>query len=205
MEGSLKAHWENVYTTKQPHEVSWTQERPETSLQMIVELGLPRIAAIIDIGGGDSRLAECLLDAGYTDITVLDISAKALERAKERMGDKAGRIKWIVSDILDFEPTREYDLWHDRAAFHFLNTPAQVDKYRQVVQNCAFGHLIIGTFSDNGPAKCSGLDVTQYNERSLQKVFEEKFLHLDCRREDHITPFNTTQNFLFCTFWRIAI
>ena len=200
---SNKDHWENVYSTKQPHEVSWTQDIPKTSLEFITGLHLPKDAAIIDIGGGDSNLVDFLLEEGYRNLTVLDISEKALERAKQRLGNKAANVKWIVSDVTVFTPTETYDVWHDRAAFHFLTTHAQVEKYTDIVGIAVKGHLIIGTFSDAGPKKCSGLEIQQYNEQSIEEMFSGSFRKVECTTEDHVTPFNTMQNFIFCRFERI--
>lgn len=195
-----KQHWEKVYTEKQPHEVSWTQETPATSLSFIRELNLPKTAGIIDIGGGDSRLADSLLAEGFEDITVLDISAQALERAKERLGAQAGKVTWIVSDITDFKPSRRYDLWHDRATFHFLTSKHQIEKYLDIARLSVEGFLTIGTFSHEGPTKCSGLEIRQYNEEELEDRLSEGFIKIRCITEDHITPFNTKQNFTFCSF-----
>lgn len=200
MDNNRKQHWENVYETKSPNEVSWTQEIPKTSLDFIASFGLDKQAKIIDIGGGDSKLVDCLMEQGYENITVLDISEKALERAKARLGDKAEKIHWIVSDITDFKPETTYDIWHDRAAFHFLTTPEQISKYADVVQKSVTGFLTIGTFSENGPKKCSGLDIKQYNENNLSEVFNNSFDKIHCVTEDHTTPFDTTQNFIFCSF-----
>lgn len=193
-------HWENVYATKTPNEVSWTQELPATSLAFIRSFNLPKDAPIIDIGGGDSKLADYLLQEGYTDITVLDIAAASLEKAQTRLGDKAGLIKWIVSDITHFEPATSYACWHDRAAFHFLTTREQVEKYIAIARQCVKEYLIIGTFSHDGPKKCSGLDIQQYNEAELQEVLAKGFTKINCVTEDHLTPFNTKQHFLFCSF-----
>jgi len=202
MQKERQIHWDSVYETKQPGEVSWTQEKPRTSLDLIQYLNLDKKAKIIDIGGGDSKLADHLLDEGYEHITVLDISAKALEKAKLRLGKRAEKIKWIVSDITDFEPTTTYDLWHDRATFHFLTNDAEIKKYIDIVHRSVSGFLVIATFSDNGPQKCSGLAVKQYNEDQLVKQFISDFDKLRCFGEDHITPFNTIQNFQFCSFNR---
>lgn len=202
MQKERQIHWDSVYETKQPGEVSWTQEKPRTSLDLIQYLNLDKKAKIIDIGGGDSKLADHLLDEGYENITVLDISAKALEKAKLRLGKRAEKIKWIVSDITDFEPTTTYDLWHDRATFHFLTNNAEIKKYIDIVHRSVSGFLVIATFSDNGPQKCSGLTIKQYNEDQLVKQFISDFDKLRCFREDHITPFNTLQNFQFCSFNR---
>lgn len=203
MNTERKEHWEKIYATKQPNEVSWTQIVPQTSLDMIAESALPKRASIIDIGGGDSNLVDFLLDAGYENITVLDISANALERAKSRLGDRAKLVKWIVSDVLDFKPDTTYDIWHDRAAFHFLTEQAAIEKYMQLLRNYAGSDVIIGTFSDIGPTKCSGLVIEQYNENSLEHLMQLDFAKIPCVTTDHITPFDTTQNFLFCHFKRV--
>ena len=199
MEGK-KAHWEKVYHTKQPNELSWTQSIPKTSLEFIHSFHLPKSASIIDIGGGDSKLVDYLLDVGYENITVLDISNTALERARIRLGEKATKVTWIVSDITEFRPSGTYDVWHDRATFHFLTTQEQVGKYLDVARNAITGYLTIGTFSKNGPKKCSGLEIQQYSEEQLQDQLANGFEKIRCVTEDHITPFETTQNFLFCSF-----
>ncbi|MBC9797792.1 class I SAM-dependent methyltransferase [Sinomicrobium weinanense] len=196
-----KTHWEKVYTTKEPDEVSWTQEIPSTSLDFITSLAPDKNAKIIDIGGGDSKLADFLLDKGYTDISVLDISEKALDKAKKRLGKKAGKVKWIVSDITEFEPDENYDLWHDRATFHFLTQSEQIEKYTRTARQAIKGALILGTFSENGPKKCSGLDIKQYSEGEMEHLLTARgFEKIKCITEDHTTPFGTTQNFLFCSF-----
>jgi trans-aconitate methyltransferase len=197
-----KKHWETVYETKSPDQVSWTQERPETSLEFIRSFGLKKTAKIIDIGGGDSTLVDCLLEEGFEHVTVLDISATSLEKAKKRLGEKATKVHWIVSDITDFEPTMTFDVWHDRAAFHFLTRPEHIKKYIQTARNSVTGFLTIGTFSNNGPKKCSGLEIKQYNEAELTSEFKDGFTKINCITEDHVTPFDTKQNFLFCSFKR---
>lgn len=198
-----KNHWENVYETKNPDQVSWTQKKPQTSLDFITSSGLGKDASIIDIGGGDSNLVDFLLEEGYENITVLDISAKALEKAQERLGDAAGKVKWIASDITAFEPIETYDIWHDRAAFHFLTTPQQVSKYIDIAEKNVNNFMIIGTFSKNGPTKCSGLDIQQYDDESLTEKFQAGFTKIKCITEDHITPFETIQNFVFCSFKKL--
>lgn len=195
-----KNHWENVYETKNPDQVSWTQKKPQTSIDFINSFGLGKEAKIIDIGGGDSNLVDFLLEEGYENITVLDISAKALEKAKQRLGNNADKVKWIATDIIAFEPTETYDIWHDRAAFHFLTTPKQVSRYVDIAQKSINNFLVLGTFSKNGPTKCSGLDIQQYNEESLSENFKDGFEKMECITEDHITPFETIQNFIFCSF-----
>jgi trans-aconitate methyltransferase len=159
MQTTKKEHWENIYANKQPNEVSWTQETPEISLDMIHSLKLPKSAKIIDIGGGESKLVDFLLDEGYQNITVLDISANAIERAKNRLGKKAENVQWIVSDILDFKPTETYDCWHDRATFHFLTDESDIKKHVDLVSKSVNKFLVIGTFATDGPLKCSGLDM----------------------------------------------
>jgi len=197
-----KKHWETVYETKNPNEVSWTQEVPKTSLDFITSFGLNKQAKIIDIGGGDSKLVDYLLEQGFENITVLDISEKALEKAKKRLGEKAHKINWIVSDITDFEPETTFDVWHDRAAFHFLTTKEQIEKYLSTARKSVIGYMIIGTFSENGPIKCSGLEIKQYNKETLTAVFDKNFEKIRCITEDHTTPFDTIQNFLFCSYKR---
>ena len=200
---SLQKHWEAIYETTEPGQLSWTQEVPGTSLDFINSLGLSKTANIIDIGGGDSKLVDYLLEQGFQNITVLDISAKSLEKTKKRLGDKAQKVNWIVSDIKNFSPTTTYDLWHDRATFHFLTAKAERQKYLNIAKKVVSGFFIIGTFSNCGPDKCSGLHVQQYNEETLAAEFENEFKKIRCMTEDHITPFHTKQNFLFCCFSRL--
>lgn len=198
-----KTHWEDVYASKQPEQVSWTQNIPQTSLDLINGFDLPKTASIIDIGGGDSKLVDHLLDQGYENISVLDISAKALEKAKERLGQRAEKVKWIVADITEFNPSEQYDIWHDRAAFHFLVETDQVERYMNIARESIIGYLIMSTFSENGPKKCSGLEIQQYSETQLVDQFAKGFEKISCFNEDHTTPFNTIQNFLFCSFKRV--
>ena len=202
MNDTTKKHWETVYTNKQPDEVSWTQEIPKTSLDFIHTFHLPKTAKIIDIGGGDSRLVDFLLEEGYENITVLDISETALAKAKARLGDKSKKVNWIVSDITEFKPQTTFDVWHDRATFHFLTTKEQISKYLAIAKKAVNGYLTIGTFTTEGPKKCSGLDIKQYNEEELQKQLSKGFTKIRCINEDHVTPFKTIQHFLFCSFKR---
>ncbi|MGB3345295.1 MAG: class I SAM-dependent methyltransferase [Aequorivita sp.] len=201
---NMKNHWETVYKTKNPSQVSWTQKIPQTSLSFIKSLNLSKNAPIVDIGGGDGKLVDFLLDEGFTDISVLDISGKALKRAKQRLGKKSENITWIESDITEFKPERSYDLWHDRAAFHFLTDRKKIDKYLETVRKAVDGYLIIGAFSENGPKKCSGLDIVQYSEETLPQLLKNGFKKLKCITVDHTTPFDTTQNFVFCSFKKKA-
>jgi len=202
MDKTQQKHWDTVYETKNPDQVSWTQEVPKTSLDFIHSFGLTKTAKIIDIGGDDSKLADYLLDEGFENITVLDISAKALEKAKQRLGDKAKKINWVVSDITEFKPDTTFDVWHDRATFHFLTTSDQVAKYMDTARKSVNGFLTIGTFSNNGPEKCSGLKIKQYSEETLTTELKNGFDKIRCLTEDHTTPFETKQIFLFCSFKR---
>jgi hypothetical protein len=200
MENTSKNHWETVYETKSPNEVSWTQEIPKTALDFIESFDLPKAAAIIDIGGGDSKLVDHLLALGYENITVLDISAKAIDRARLRLGSMAEKVTWIVSNITDFQPKINYSVWHDRAAFHFLTHDSQKEKYVELVNQFATDYFVIGTFSENGPLKCSGLEIQQYSIESLEEQFAPKFEMIESKYEDHQTPFETIQNFVFGVF-----
>jgi len=202
---SKKEHWENVFATKVETEVSWFQTYPKTSVDFLELFKLPLDANIIDVGGGDSHFVDALLNKGYKNIYVLDISANAIERAKKRLGDKSAQVNWIVSDITDFEPKVKFDFWHDRAAFHFLTSEDKVYKYVSIAESSINpnGYLILGTFSEQGPTKCSGLEIKQYNEASISVRFEVKFKRIKCITENHTTPFNTIQNFLFCSFKRL--
>ncbi len=200
MNTDKQTHWDTIYETKNPEEVSWTEKVPAISLNLINQLQVPKNAAIIDVGGGDSNLVDFLLEAGYTNLTILDISANALTRAKNRLGEKAQQVKWIVADILAFTPSEHYEVWHDRAAFHFLTQPQEVETYVNTVSTFVKGHLILGTFAVNGPLKCSGLPITQYSPELMKPLFEHSFNLKGCINHNHTTPFGTEQNFLFCTF-----
>jgi 2-polyprenyl-3-methyl-5-hydroxy-6-metoxy-1,4-benzoquinol methylase len=194
-----KDHWENVYRTKTPDEVSWTQAVPTTSLELILATNDYKSKHIIDIGGGDSNLVDFLLDNGCENITVLDISQAAIDRAKSRLGQNADKVNWIVSDINDFTPEQSYQIWHDRAAFHFLTQADQIERYVATANKYVNGDLIVGTFSEEGPKKCSGLDITQYSEDKMETTFAG-FEKVSCQAQAHITPFETTQHFIFCRF-----
>ena len=197
-----KNHWESIYQTKQLNEVSWYQLVPQTSLDLISKYVKSYDAKIIDIGGGDSFLVDHLLQLGYTNISVLDISEAAIERAKIRLGENANKVSWIVCDISKFEPTEKYDFWHDRAAFHFLTDKEDINRYISTVNKAITtnGILTIGTFSENGPKKCSGIEITQYTEESLANLFPNEFEKIESFYVDHSTPFDTVQNFVFGVF-----
>ena len=205
MQVQIKNHWEHIYNTKQPNQVSWTQEVPTISINFVKQLQIPKNASIIDVGGGDSKFVDYLLAEGYTNISVLDISEAAINRAKSRLGEKAINVNWIVGDILDFNPTGHYDLWHDRAAFHFQTDISSISKYIEIVNKACSDKIVIGTFSVDGPTKCSGLEIKQYEETSLKNEFENaQFKNIECKREDHITPSGSVQNFIFCAFEKKA-
>jgi SAM-dependent methyltransferase len=197
-----KKHWENIYHTKETNEVSWYQPNPATSLDFFKQFDIPKSARIIDIGGGDSYLVDHLLDLGYQDITVLDISESALEKAKLRLGDRANKVKWIVADAVTFKFTEKYDFWHDRAAFHFLTQEQDIENYIDNVQQSIKpnGILVIGTFSEQGPKKCSGIEIKQYSETTMTDRLKKYLEKIKCITVDHTTPSDTIQNFIFCSF-----
>jgi 2-polyprenyl-3-methyl-5-hydroxy-6-metoxy-1,4-benzoquinol methylase len=197
-------HWEQVYTTKGETEVSWFQESPAISLELIHAANPGLDAAIIDIGGGASRLADTLLREGFRSIAVLDVSAHALDAAKTRIGPAAAGIDWIIADVTAWQPSRSYDVWHDRAAFHFLtetrDRAAYVERLRSAVR--PGGHVIIGTFALDGPEKCSGLPVQRYDGDSLAAELGPEFELLDTRHDIHHTPWGSKQAFQFSRFRR---
>ncbi|MGZ3952211.1 MAG: class I SAM-dependent methyltransferase [Flavisolibacter sp.] len=195
-------HWDAIYSTKAENEVSWFQPYPKTSIEFVELFDLPLDANIIDIGGGDSHFVDALLDKGYRNVWVLDISAKAIERARKRLGERACLVHWVVSDVTSFEPNLQFDFWHDRAAFHFLTNEESIHRYVELAERAIKkkGYLVLGTFSENGPKKCSGLEIKQYSEAAMSSRFELAFDRIQCVTEDHTTPFNTVQNFLFCSF-----
>lgn len=200
-----KLHWENIYQTKQLNEVSWYQPTPQTSLDFIEELQLPAAAHIIDVGGGDSFLVDNLLRLGFQNISVLDISEAAIERAKMRLGAQAEKITWIAADVAAFKPQQQYHLWHDRAAFHFLTQPHEIAAYKATACQCILpgGFLVIGTFSEQGPQKCSGIPIQQYSEEQMEQLWHPYFRKLQSVTTNHPTPFNTMQSFTFCSFKKV--
>jgi 2-polyprenyl-3-methyl-5-hydroxy-6-metoxy-1,4-benzoquinol methylase len=199
-----QAHWQNVYATKAEKEVSWFQEKPAPSLDLIAAAGIASDAAIIDVGGGASRLVDSLLDKGFRRITILDLSAKALDEAKKRLGQRADGVDWIAADITIWEPSRTYDLWHDRAAFHFLTEPADRDAYIVRLKKAVRpgGHVIIATFAADGPERCSGLPIVRYDPEALARKLGPGFEFVESRRHDHLTPGGNTQRFQFSRFLR---
>ena len=204
---TVKSTGKIYHQTKQINEVSWFQATPETSLDFIRQFNLSITAKIIDIGGGDSFLVDHLLELGYKDITVLDISEGALDRAKQRLGDRAKIIKWIVADAATFKPTEKYDFWHDRATFHFLTQEEEISNYLDTAQKSIKqnGIIVIGTFSENGPKKCSGIEIRQYSETTMTERLKLFFEKINCITIDHITPSGTIQNFIFCSFRKLEI
>lgn len=200
-----RQHWDNIYLSKKEDELTWFQSYPSTSVEFLDLFDLPLSANIIDIGGGDGRLVDVLLDKGFKNVWVLDLSQKAIERAKQRLGFRASNVHWIVSDILDFEPEVKFDFWHDRAAFHFLTSEENISRYISLAERSLRkgGYLVLGTFSEQGPKKCSGLEIRQYSEMSMSARFELSFERIKCREEGHITPLNAVQHFLFCSFKKL--
>ncbi|MDO8875657.1 MAG: class I SAM-dependent methyltransferase [Pseudolabrys sp.] len=199
-------HWEKVYQTKAEGEVSWFQESPEVSLDLIRATGVNASASIIDIGGGASRLVDALVDAGFEAVTVLDLSDKALATSRERLGARGGKVRWVVADVTQWQPTEVYDVWHDRAAFHFLVDPKDRAAYveRIVMAVRPGGHVIIGTFALDGPERCSGLPVIRYDAASLGETLGRSFELVDSRDHQHRTPMGTVQRFQFSRFKRSA-
>ena len=199
-----QAHWQNVYATKAEKEVSWFQGNPAPSLEFIAAAGTARDASIIDVGGGASRLVDCLLEKGLHRIAILDLSVNALEEAKKRLGQRADGIDWIAADVTTWQPSSKYDLWHDRAAFHFLTAAADRDAYVVRLKKAvrSGGHVIIATFALDGPEKCSGLPIMRYDPQAIASALGPEFDLVDSMRHDHVTPGGNTQRFQFSRFLR---
>ncbi|MFY9896541.1 MAG: class I SAM-dependent methyltransferase [Xanthobacteraceae bacterium] len=204
-EPARQAHWRKVYKEKGEKQVSWFQEKPAISLELIHGIGVKQNSAIIDIGGGASRLVDVLIRDGYRDLTVLDLSDDAVAITRSRLAERAVLVKWIVADMTEWEPSREYDLWHDRAAFHFLTEAADraayLDRLTQAIG--PGGHAIIGTFAIDGPERCSGLPVMRYDATLLSAALGRAFALIGTRRHDHTTPAGGVQQFLFSVFRRV--
>lgn len=196
-----KQYWEQVYTTKASDSVSWFQEHADQSLRLIHNTRLGKDAAIIDVGGGASRLVDDLVAEGYTDLTVFDLSSIALAVAKQRLGEHADIVLWIEGDITRAKfPMNRFDIWHDRAVFHFLTDPANRHAYVERVISAVRpgGHVIVATFAEDGPEKCSGLPVMRYQPEALHAVFGDTFQLIEHEKEAHHTPFGTVQQFVYC-------
>ncbi len=196
-----KAHWENVYSTKPHDQVSWFREHLDNSLRMIVQTGIEKDAAIIDVGGGSSTLVDDLLEAGFIDVSVLDISGTAIEASRLRLGERQDGVNWIEADITDVELVENhYDVWHDRAVFHFLTAAEDRRRYVDLVNRSVKpgGHVIIASFGLEGPTKCSGLDVVRYSPDTMHDEFGDGFQLISSLDESHQTPFGTTQEFVYC-------
>jgi ubiquinone/menaquinone biosynthesis C-methylase UbiE len=197
----IKIHWEHIYEKKGPTQVSWYQEHAQLSLQLIQNTGIQKTAHIIDIGGGASTLVDDLIVAGFQSISVLDISRTALGAARQRLGARANAVNWIEADITQANlPAQAYDLWHDRAVFHFLTGAADRQSYVDTVRHAVRmgGHVIVATFAPDGPDHCSGLEVVRYSPESLHNEFGTDFELVDNARETHSTPFGTEQRFIYC-------
>ncbi len=200
-----KEHWEDVYEKKTDHQVSWYQDVPETSLRLINELQLSLESSIIDLGGGNSNFTIELQKIGYKNLSVLDISGLALMRTKKKMGDASKAVHWMESDVLDLIELNKYDVIHDRATFHFLTHEDDIKKYVDVVSDAMIrgGHLVISTFSLTGPEGRSNLQVSQYSSSTLSFLFKENFVLTSSFNEVHTSPYNTTQDFIFCVFTKL--
>ena len=200
--GSRQAHWERVYTTKGEKEVSWFQDNPAPSLELIAAVGATPATAIIDIGGGASRLVDGLLAKGFRALTMLDLSDAALKAAKSRLGTQSENVNWIVADATLWEPTEVYDIWHDRAAFHFLTEEndrvAYIERMKKALR--AGGHAIVATFAPDGPERCSGLRVMRYDAETLGQTLGQEFDLIETRTHSHTTPWGSTQSFQFSVF-----
>lgn len=202
---NAKEHWEQVYEKKALPEVSWYQVEPKASWDLMGRLGVSPLSPVLDVGGGDSLFVDFLLQKGFRDITVLDISEKAIERGKKRVGG-TDRVQWVVADVTQFRPSRKYALWHDRAVLHFLTETSSVDSYLETARLALApgGQVVVGTFSEKGPLKCSGLVVQQYSEATLVERFSKWFRKIVCIEDAHVTPSQAVQNFTFCGFERMS-
>ncbi len=202
MTADRRAHWNDVYASKAETEVSWFQETPAPSLELLAHVGATPRSAILDVGGGASRLVDHLLAQRYEDVTILDLSAAALAAAKARLGEAAGRVAWIAADVTAWTPPRRYDVWHDRAALHFLVDPADQAAYHARLCQALRrgGHAIIATFALDGPEKCSGLPVKRWDAAGLADFLGPDFAPVAERRHEHVTPRGSQQRFQFAAF-----
>lgn len=197
----MKSHWERVYQTTEPERVSWFQPEAKLSLELIQKIAPDRASKIIDIGGGASTLVDSLLTAGYGRITVVDLSAAALTQARRRLAHRQGLVEWKEADVLTADlPSAAFDVWHDRAVFHFLTAPQQRAEYVEQVRHALRpgGYALVATFAEDGPTRCSGLEVARYSPEGLHHEFGDEFHLLESRREEHITPSGVRQSFTYC-------
>ncbi|MCG8482754.1 MAG: class I SAM-dependent methyltransferase [Clostridia bacterium] len=199
---NVKTHWDKIYSKHSFDQLAWFQPSHKLSLELIETSGFNKNIKIIDIGGGDAGFAELLLDRGYTDITILELSDEAIKKAKARLGDRANSIKWIQGNVLDFSTFEEYDFWHDRAVFHFLTKFEDIQKYKKVVQHSLKqkGKIMLATYSELGPEECTGLPVTQYSESNLMKLFAPELHMIRWQYYDHVTPAKNKQNYIYSCF-----
>ena len=199
-----RAHWERVFAERGPADVSWFEAAPRASLELIDALGVGPGAGVVDVGGGASRLAAALVARGFSDVTVLDLCARALEASHEEVGAAPPGVAWIRADVLEWTPARTFDLWHDRAVFHFMAEPEARRRYVAVALAAVRpgGHLVVGTFASDGPERCSGLPVARYDARSLAAEFGEAFALVKARRDEHRTPRGVIQPFTWIALRR---
>lgn len=200
----LKNHWNHAWEKQDDTEVSWFQETPEPSLSLVDRYAMDRTAAFVDIGGGASRLVDALLDQEFSDLTVLDLAGRSLQIARQRLGERADSVTWIESDVLDWRPERQFDIWHDRAAFHFLTAFEDQGRYKEVLDRAlkSGGVLILGTFAPDGPEKCSGLPVCRHDSATISRVLGDGYALVETLDHDHVTPAGRTQRFVYNIFRR---
>ncbi|KHE93107.1 MAG: hypothetical protein SCABRO_01126 [Candidatus Scalindua brodae] len=205
MSFNCKEHWENVYGQKRPVEVSWYQVEPAVSLKLIASTEIDHAAKIIDVGSGASALVDKLLDQGFRNVTVLDISSKAIHYVQERLGRRAENVCWIEADVTEFKSSVQYDFWHDRAVFHFLTDAEGRTQYVRRLEDAIKpgGHVVIAAFAIDGPPKCSELDVERYDPEKMKNELGESFELINSVSETHITPWNKQQKFIYCHFKKI--
>jgi len=201
-----REHWRSVYRSRPADEVSWYQPDPDVSLSLIRGCELEKDAALLDVGAGASVLVDHLLDDGFSDITVLDVAKEALDLSRHRLGAQADQVRWQVADITEFLPDRSYDLWHDRAVLHFLTTPRQRAAYRAALEQALLpgGHLVVGTFAIDGPTRCSGLEIVQYDAAKLLDMLGPEFVLREEQKEAHVTPAGAIQQFAWFALQRVG-
>jgi 2-polyprenyl-3-methyl-5-hydroxy-6-metoxy-1,4-benzoquinol methylase len=198
-------HWDRVYTDKLETALTWFQDEPSPSLALFDALHIQPTASVVDVGAGASRLVDALLDRGFDDVTVLDVAERALEVTRRRLGPRVEQVRWLTQDVLAWRPDRRFDVWHDRAVFHFFVDPSDRARYVDVVQSAVNvgGHVLVATFAPDGPKQCSGLPTARYDAESLSTVFGDGFHVVDTRPEEHQTPFGTLQAFTWTALTRV--